>query len=64
MSADSEFYGKPFYPAAFFWRSLCDEPEKVASACRVLNSLTEEQRKAVDYLVNDRVRQYEFDLND
>lgn len=60
MSADTEFHGKRFYPAAFFFKTLHDQPDKVAETCRVLNGLSEVQQKAVEFLVDDRVAEQAF----
>lgn len=38
-----------FYPSEFYWKQQSREPNKVAAAVKVLNTLTDEQKEAVMY---------------
>ena len=59
----TEFHGKKYYPASFFWKNCSGkEIEKVQAVCRILNKLTPEQIEAVEYLVRDRELQQEWNL--
>ena len=51
---EHEFKGQPFKPSDFFWKTQHYEMEKVVQTCRVLNTLTPEQIKAVKEWADDR----------
>lgn len=50
----NRMHAPTYIPESFFWKNQVNEPDKVAAACAVLNTLTKEQREAVDYLIQDR----------
>ena len=41
-----------FYPSEFYWKQQSREPNKVAAAVKVLNTLTDEQKEAVLFYTN------------
>lgn len=42
----------PFYPSCFHWKLLTRKRNEVEKACEILNTLTEEQIEAVEFLVS------------